>query len=246
MKKIIISIAIVGLSIALILVIIHFSRRQDEKYSSKNEVSSDVNTSIEGVDDSYTVTFVDYDDAILKVEIVENGMSATAPIVSSREEFIFSGWDSLFDNVTTDLTIRATYTKVTEPTIIVENIVGSVGEEVELLFKLVNSPKLFAMSFQIVFDDTALALISAESGKAMGAFTYTSPSSLKNGSNFVWYANDPCSANGEVLKLIFKIRDNAVVNNYSVSLICDSSNTYDINDNDVELDVVDGLIIVKQ
>ena len=194
---------------------------------------------------AYTVTFVDYNGEILKTEIVEGGRSATAPADPVRSGYAFAGWDKAFDNVTSDLTITATYTQSTEPTIVIGTATGSAGEEVEVVFNLVNSPELYAMSLKIAFDDTALELISAESGEAMSAFTYTNPSRLKNGSNFMWYANDPAIANGTILKLVFKIKDSTAVGNYSVTMTCDSGNTYDANDNDVELDFVGGSIIVK-
>ena len=102
------------------------------------------------------------------------------------------------------------------------------------------------MSLKIAFDDTALELVSATSGDAMADFTYTNPSRLKSGSNFMWYANDPATANGTVLKLVFKIKDDTDVGNYSVTMTCDPSNTYDANDKDVNLDFVDGKIVVTE
>jgi uncharacterized repeat protein (TIGR02543 family) len=58
---------------------------------------------------AYTVTFVDWDDTLLKTEQVVHGGSATAPADPSREGYVFVGWDKLFDNVTSDLTVRAIY-----------------------------------------------------------------------------------------------------------------------------------------
>ena len=196
--------------------------------------------------ETFTVTFVDYDGTVLKSETVESGNSATAPADPTREGYIFVGWDKAFDNVTSNLTITAIYTQITEPTIVIGTATGSAGEEVEVIFNLVNSPELYAMSLKITFDDTTLELVSAESGEAMNAFTYTNPSRLKNGSNFMWYANDPAVANGTVLKLVFKIRDSAAVGDYSITMTCDPSNTYDADDNDVELDFVDGSIVVTE
>lgn len=195
---------------------------------------------------TYTVTFIDYNGTELKKETVESGNSATAPADPTRDGYIFAGWDKAFNNVTSDLTITATYTQITEPTIVIGTATGSTGDEVEVVFNLVNSPELYAMSLKIAFDDTALELVSAESGEAMDAFTYTNPSRLKNGSNFMWYANDPATANGTVLKLVFKIKDTAAVGNYSITMTCDSSNTYDADDNDVVLDFVDGIIVVTE
>jgi uncharacterized repeat protein (TIGR02543 family) len=58
---------------------------------------------------TYTVTFVDHDGTELKTEYVSYGSSATAPIDPIREGYTFNGWDIWFGNVTSDLTVTATY-----------------------------------------------------------------------------------------------------------------------------------------
>lgn len=193
---------------------------------------------------AYTVTFKDWDGTVLKTETVESGMAATAPADPARAGYIFAGWDKAFDNVTDDLVITATYTQITAPTVLIGNGSGTAGDEVEITFDLTNSPELYAMSLKVYFDDAALTLVSAESGEAMDAFTYTAPSRLRKGSNFMWYANDPASGNGTVLTLTFKINEGAAAGSYPITMTCDSSNTYDANDNDVDLEFVNGNITV--
>lgn len=61
----------------------------------------------------YTVTFVDYDGAILGTDKVHYGTAATAPEDPTREGYNFVGWDNDFSNVTDDLTITATYSNAT-------------------------------------------------------------------------------------------------------------------------------------
>ena len=194
---------------------------------------------------TYTVTFKDWDGATLKTETVESGKSATAPAAPSRDGYVFTGWDKTFANVTSDLVVTATYTQITDPTIVISSFTGVVGDEKTITFDLINSPELYAMSLKIAFDDTALTLVSAESGEAMDAFTYTNPSRLKNGSNFMWFANDPATGNGTVLKLTFKINQGAAAGTYPITMTCDPSNTYDANDNDVNLEFVYGSIVVN-
>jgi hypothetical protein len=112
-------------------------------------------------------------------------------------------------------------------------------------FDMTNSPSLYAMRLILNYDATALELISAESGEAVRDFSYTSPSRLKNGCAFMWYANDPVTANGTVLTLVFKISNNAEPGTYSITMTCDSSNTYDADDKDVELVFAGGNIVVN-
>ena len=70
----------------------------------------DVTITIEASTNTYTVSFVDYDDSeITSVEVAE-GQAATAPDDPTREGYDFAGWDTDFSNVTSDLTVKATYT----------------------------------------------------------------------------------------------------------------------------------------
>ena len=65
----------------------------------------------------FTVTFQDWDGAVLKTEQVEQGRSATAPASPTREGYTFKGWDKEFSNVQSDLTVTALYEQnVVEPT----------------------------------------------------------------------------------------------------------------------------------
>lgn len=56
----------------------------------------------------YTVTFLDYDDYVLKTETVKHGASATAPRVQ-RPGYTLTGWTEKFDNVKEDITTKAIY-----------------------------------------------------------------------------------------------------------------------------------------
>ena len=58
---------------------------------------------------TYTVTFVDWDGAVLKTQTVEEGSSATAPSNPSRDGYNFTGWDKSFTNITANITITAQY-----------------------------------------------------------------------------------------------------------------------------------------
>ncbi len=74
-----------------------------------DSVNADTTIEIFFVIKRYTVTFVDHDGAVLKTETVEHGAEATAPENPTREHYVFTGWDTTFSDVTTNVTIRATY-----------------------------------------------------------------------------------------------------------------------------------------
>ena len=58
-----------------------------------------------------TVTFKDWDGTVLKTEEVDLGADATAPADPVREGCTFVGWDAVFTNVQSDLTVTAIYSK---------------------------------------------------------------------------------------------------------------------------------------
>jgi uncharacterized repeat protein (TIGR02543 family) len=57
----------------------------------------------------YSVTFIDYNGDILSRQTIEYGNSATAPSIPTRKNYAFTGWDKSFNNVTSNLTVKAIY-----------------------------------------------------------------------------------------------------------------------------------------
>ena len=64
---------------------------------------------------TYTVTFYDWNNAVLKTQTVKQGEAATAPTAPSRTGYTFTGWDKDFTNVQSDLSVYATYTENGQP-----------------------------------------------------------------------------------------------------------------------------------
>ena len=62
---------------------------------------------------TYTVTFVDYNDAVLNEQVVPEGGDAMTPPSPTRENYTFTGWRPAYTNVQDDLTIYAQYEKIT-------------------------------------------------------------------------------------------------------------------------------------
>ena len=58
---------------------------------------------------TFTVTFYDWNNTVLKTETVEYGKAATAPENPVREGYEFTGWDTDFSNVKSDLKVYAQY-----------------------------------------------------------------------------------------------------------------------------------------
>lgn len=77
-----------------------------------NTVTEDMTITAQYVK-AYTVTFVDHDGSILKRELVKSGSGAMAYEFEQSdlppEGYNRTGWDKPFDNITEDITVRATY-----------------------------------------------------------------------------------------------------------------------------------------
>uniref|UniRef100_UPI0018906864 Ig-like domain-containing protein n=1 Tax=Aliidiomarina indica TaxID=2749147 RepID=UPI0018906864 len=77
---------------------------------SFSEITSDLTVTAEYEINTYTVTFINYDGAELKVQEVAHGEAATAPSDPTREGYTFTGWDPEdFSQVVSDLTVTAQF-----------------------------------------------------------------------------------------------------------------------------------------
>ncbi len=63
-------------------------------------------------DSKLTVTFLDYNDAVLKTDRVSPGGDAVPPSDPVREGYTFTGWRPAFTNITADTTVYAQYEKI--------------------------------------------------------------------------------------------------------------------------------------
>ena len=90
---------------------------KDEEFTTKwdfvnNKDKSNITLYANWVENTYTVTFVDYDDEVIKTQKVKYGQSAEAPKDPVREGYTFKRWDKEFDNIIEDTTIKAVYKSV--------------------------------------------------------------------------------------------------------------------------------------
>jgi uncharacterized repeat protein (TIGR02543 family) len=60
----------------------------------------------------YTVTFVDYNGDVIDTQTVDYNTAAVAPTVPARDGYEFTGWDTAFDAVTSDMTVTAQYQQI--------------------------------------------------------------------------------------------------------------------------------------
>lgn len=98
---------------------------------------------------------------------------------------------------------------------------GKAGSVIEIDVAIANNPGIISLRNQIVYDTTALELVSvSDTGILKG---YTAPSSQISSPYTLRWADSLTSennnSNGTVVTLVFKIKDTAVAGNYDVSIL---------------------------
>ena len=81
----------------------------DQVDTSLTHVKENVIAIASYIRNGYTVTFVDYNGAVIGTDGVLYGEAATAPVPPTRIGYTFTGWDQAFDSVTSNLTVTAQY-----------------------------------------------------------------------------------------------------------------------------------------
>jgi hypothetical protein len=90
----------------------HFVKWSDDVSTATRTdtgVTGDISVTAEFAINTYTVTFKNWNGDEIKTQTVEYGSGATAPDEPTREGYHFTGWDADFSNVTSDLTVTATF-----------------------------------------------------------------------------------------------------------------------------------------
>lgn len=197
----------------------------------------------------FIVVFVDYDGTELKKQIVNKGEGAVAPEVLDRAGYVFIGWDIDFEEVHSDLTVKAQYRDNGLPAVEVERVVSTASDEtVRVPVQIRNNPGIVGMTLSLDYDESALSLTSIVKGSALSEMTFTIPKALNSGCNLPWDAEfvEPENVtNGEILVLTFKVLDNAQKGIYDISLRYDDGAIVNNDLLSVDMLIIDGAIFVK-
>lgn len=82
--------------------------RFDKWNSSYSNITEDLQITATYIR-QFTVKFVDYDNSIIDLQLVDYGSDATKPNDPRRKNYSFIGWNTTFTNVVADLTVKAQY-----------------------------------------------------------------------------------------------------------------------------------------
>ena len=87
---------------------LHLDRKSEVTFTL-DILSDSITTVIKGLE--CTVTFLDKNGNVIAEQTVDTGTSAQAPEAPEYEGYRFTGWSESFDNVTSDITVKARYEK---------------------------------------------------------------------------------------------------------------------------------------
>lgn len=199
--------------------------------------------------ETYTVTFMDYDETVLKTEEVESGKSATAPEDPKREHFTFTGWDKSFKKVTADLIVKATYT--TTKTVIYTDFVtiDKDTHEVTMNIRVLNNPGIMGAVLKVSVDDKVFAFAEGKKTEYPG-LTLTTPGEGSTASPYTFMLDslelsDEDKKDGVLFTITFKVKDDAAVGKYKVELSYDKGAIFDEDYKDPKVVLENGTITIK-
>ena len=198
---------------------------------------------------NFTVLFKDFDGTVLKTQTVNKGENATAPESPTREGYIFTGWDNIFTDIQNNTIVTAQYVEESnQPVIYIDNVTASAGDTVTVNAFIKNNSGILGTSLVVNYNSDALTLIKADAGDAFSALNVTKPAKFKDGCIFPCYAeklNDGDVKDGTVLVLTFKVSKEASEGSYTVSVSCPDGDTFDKDNNVINVMSSPGSITIK-
>ncbi len=130
------------------------------------------------------------------------------------------------------------------------SVSGSLGENVTVPVSIAKNPGIAGFKFKINYDKSVLTPISIEKGSVLTAGTLTSNIQQSGDLSKVEYVSafwsNPANvtADGEILRVTFKISENAKEGTYPLNITYESGDVTNQKYEDIELEVVNGSVNV--
>lgn len=183
-------------------------------------------------------------------EVVKADNSASVIKIENAEMYNIQGRkiDVGFSASSTSVTLKKAVTATGKVSL--ESVSGSLGENVTIPVKIAENPGIAGFKFKINYDKSTLVPVSIEKGTVLNAGTLTSNiqqsgdlASLDYVSAF-WSNPANVTANGEILRVTFKISENAKEGTYPVTISYETGDVTNQNYDDVELATENGSVKV--
>lgn len=114
--------------------------------AGNNTNATSIREALEAMDDSslfieneFTVTFLDYDESVLETVTVKRGQAAKPSVVPSREGYVFNGWNKEINKISSNMTVKAMYSKADEETIKISDGTLTINQVINMAKKYPHS-----------------------------------------------------------------------------------------------------------
>ncbi len=176
---------------------------------------------------TFTVTFLDMDGTVLKLDKVRPGNPAIAPEPPEHEGYTFIGWDKDFSEVTEDMTVTAVYQSASptpEPTppppvlVVLSAASGRPGEEVSLDMTIRDYFEVDTLEGSVEYDASVLTLTGVTYGSILNdaadnggtvIFNTETPGIIEYGSSGYQFHGRDSGFNALLFTLTFRISEDA-------------------------------------
>ena len=134
-----------------------------------------------------------------------------------------------------------------EVTLRAESVSGSAGAEVKVRLLLEENPGIASIGLTLIYDNSLITLKSVEFNPEMGGSTVSSPT-LNSPAKLIWINSTEnfTAVNATFATLTFQISESAADNSTAnLTIEHDKEDIYDIGDNNIKLNVVNGTVTVS-
>lgn len=123
---------------------------------------------------------------------------------------------------------------------------GKAGDTVEVALDVTNKTNIAGIIFKLSYDE-GITLTEITEGDALSKLTFTPPQNISNNPcTLLWDGVDGDSTSGTLLRLKFKINEDAAEGDYNIKLTCTDGDIYDNDMNDIDVTIVNGKITIKE
>ena len=213
---------------------------------SYTNVSANVTVTATYIKDTvqtYTVTFADYDGTTLKTQVVESGSSATPPADPERNGYTFTGWDRSYSNVTSNITVTATYSQnvTVTPVMTVSSVVAQPGGTVDVTITFTNNPGVNSATLAVEYGDG----ISLQ-GVTWGSSGSGTDNAYDHGTMLVWFKSDgDVTGDYTFATLTFAVDSNAPDGFVNITAYYDEDNITNFEEESIDFIINNGGITVQ-
>ena len=219
--------------------------------SSKNPTEATSSSETKSNSDSketHTVVFKDENGKVILTQTVKDGDSVPAPTAPPKAGFVFKGWSESIDKVTSDKTIIPVYEPIgSAPAFEIEKVQASKGDKnVEVNVSIKNNPGVASISFDVLYDTDKLKLTGFKYNNDLIKGSSTVPFNEKASTPCLSMVNgaENVTGDGVFATLFFEVSEDAD-GGYPIIISYDKNNVYNIDEENVSFEIVNGLIEIK-